>query len=300
MAARFTVLASGSSGNASLLHADGYGVLLDFGLGSRTIAGRLATRGLAWRDVHAALLTHTHTDHWSDTTLAYLLRLRIPLYCHSTHADALARQSGVFLALHAAGLVVHYEAGRALPLGPTLLGLPLPVSHDAEETFGFRFEGGRSLFGATWALGYAADLGCWDDELARALANVDLLALEFNHDEHMQRTSGRPARLINRVMGDRGHLSNRQAGQMLRAVVSATTNDCLRQVVPLHLSRDCNRPELAHAAALDVLQASGAEADIIISSADAALPSLLLGPEIRRTRRVARQAPPPARGDACA
>ncbi len=301
MAARFTVLASGSSGNATLVQADGYGVLLDFGLGPRVLAGRLAARGLSWHNVQAALLTHTHGDHWHEITLAHLGRLGIPLYCHPAHADDLARYSDSFHALYAAERVHTYEPGRALDLGPGLHGLPLPVEHDSGATFGFRFEGGRGLFGPTWAIGYAADLGCWDDTLAQALADVDLLALEFNHDEHMQRTSGRPYRLIRRVLGDQGHLSNRQAGGLLGEVLRGSSHHSLRYVVPLHLSRECNRPELAFAAAREALTACDKRADIHISSADIPGPTLMLGSDApaRRTRRPRRPAPP-ASGEACA
>jgi phosphoribosyl 1,2-cyclic phosphodiesterase len=300
MAARFTVLASGSSGNASLLQTEDGGVLLDFGLGPRVIAGRLAARGLSWRDVHAAVLTHTHSDHWHDTTLAHLLRLRIPLYCHPSHADTLADQSEVFPVFFAAGLVRTYQSGEALELGRGLHALLLSLSHDSDETFGIRFEGGQSLFGPSWALGYAADLGCWDDGLVAALANVDLLALEFNHDEQLQRDSGRPYFLIRRVLGDRGHLSNRQGGELLRAILKATGHDSVRQVVSLHLSQQCNRPALAHAAVSDALTDCGSSADIHISSAAAPLPTLVLDREGRPARKPRRRSPPLARGDACA
>ena len=90
MAARFTALASGSAGNAFLIEADGFGVLLDFGLGPRMLAGRMAARGLSWRNVGVALLTHTHGDHWRETTLVHLGRLSIPLCCHPSHAELLA------------------------------------------------------------------------------------------------------------------------------------------------------------------------------------------------------------------
>ena len=198
MTARFTALASGSAGNACLIEDNGCGVLVDFGLGPRTLAGRMAARGLSWRNVDFVLLTHTHSDHWRETTLVHLSRLSIRLGCHAGHAELLSSQSDGFNALYAAGLVDCYSTDRAIDLGPGLTGLPLPVEHDAGETFGFRFEGGRGLFGPSWALGYAADLGCWDNELARSLADVDLLALEFNHDEHLQRTQ-RSAAIFDRA-----------------------------------------------------------------------------------------------------
>jgi phosphoribosyl 1,2-cyclic phosphodiesterase len=265
MAARFTALASGSAGNACLVEADGFGVLLDFGLGPRTIAGRMAARGLSWRQVGLALLTHTHGDHWRETTFVHLARLGIPLCCHASHAECFVGQSDGFATLHSAGLVRFYEACRPIQLGPGLVAVPLPVSHDAGETFGFRFEGGHGLFGPGWALGYAADLGCWDNELARSLADVDLLALEFNHDEHLQRTSGRPQYLIRRVLGDRGHLSNSQAAELLTGVLGESVHTRPRHVVPLHLSRECNRPELAETAAHDVLQRVDRPAGVAIA-----------------------------------
>lgn len=286
MAARFTALASGSAGNACLIEADGFGVLLDFGLGPRTLAGRMAARGLSWRDVRVALLTHTHGDHWREMTLVHLAKLRVPLCCHASHADELANQSVGFGALHAAGLVRTYRAGVAIDLGPGLTAVPLPVSHDAGETFGFRFEGGHGLFGPGWALGYAADLGCWDNELARSLSDVDFLALEFNHDEQMQRTSNRPEYLIRRVLGDRGHLSNRQGGDLLARVLGESKYVRPRHVVPLHLSRECNRPQLAESAARESLAAADGPAEVVLAPQHEPGPTLTIaGPAAKNRRR---------------
>ena len=291
MTARFTALASGTAGNSCLLEADGFGVLIDFGLGPRTLAGRMHARGLSWRNVNLVLLSHTHTDHWRETTLVHLARLGIRLCCHAAHAEALAGQSDGFNALHAAGLVTTYMAGRSLNLAPGLTGVPLPVEHDAGEAFGFRFEGGSGLFGPGWALGYAADLGCWDNELARSMADVDLLALEFNHDEHLQRTRGRPPYLIERVLGDRGHLSNRQAQQLLVKLLAESMHTSPRHIVTLHLSRECNRPNLARNAARDALAATGRAAEIVVASQDDPGPTLAITGSPRERQRQTRRKP---------
>jgi phosphoribosyl 1,2-cyclic phosphodiesterase len=82
---------------------------------------------------------------------------------------------------------------------------------------------------------------------------VDLLAVEFNHDVRMQRTSGRHPRLIARILGGNGHLSNEQAAQLVEAVRERSAARRLKQVVQLHLSRQCNSPALARAAARRVL-----------------------------------------------
>src|SRR5262245_66357528 len=86
MVAQFTVLASGSSGNASLLQGDGFGVLIDAGLGPRRLSERLDEAGAGWRRVHAVILTHVHGDHWKERTLVHMQRQGIPLYCHVQHA----------------------------------------------------------------------------------------------------------------------------------------------------------------------------------------------------------------------
>jgi phosphoribosyl 1,2-cyclic phosphodiesterase len=253
MAARFAVLASGSSGNASFLQADGFGVLLDVGLGPRELAGRFASAGFTWQQVNAVLLTHTHGDHWKERTFAHLVQRKLPLYCHRGHHDVLTRYSQNFNLLCERGLVRDYDPEQELTLAPGLTCRPLPVRHDAGPTFGFRLSGSPDLFGPSWTLGYVADLGCWTADLVKALVGADVLAVEFNHDERMERSSGRPAHLIARVLGDHGHLSNAQAADLLRAVLRHSEPGGLRHVVQLHLSRHCNKPALALTAAQRVL-----------------------------------------------
>src|SRR6187399_1951418 len=110
MAFRFSVLASGSAGNASLLQVDGFGLLLDLGLGPRQVATRLTTVAASWKDIHAVLLTHTHGDHWNERTLAQLWRRGIPLFCHAGHFPALLAYSESFGRLQAGRLVRTYDA----------------------------------------------------------------------------------------------------------------------------------------------------------------------------------------------
>jgi phosphoribosyl 1,2-cyclic phosphodiesterase len=241
-------------------------VLIDAGIGPRAIATRLADAGASWRAVRAILLTHTHDDHWCHSTIDQAARLRVPVYCHAAHVTALAAASPAFARLKTDGLVRRYEPDIELHLPGGVRATPLAVSHDGGPTFGFRLAGDTSLFGPAWSLGYAADLGTWDDALAAALAGVDLLALEFNHDVELQWSSGRPEALVRRVLGDQGHLSNAQASALLRAMLSTAPPAVPRQVVQLHLSRECNRPELARAAAQAVLDELGQDVEIHTAS----------------------------------
>jgi phosphoribosyl 1,2-cyclic phosphodiesterase len=256
MAVRLAVLASGSSGNSTYLEADGFGLLIDAGLGPRQLAARLAAVGASWPKVHAAILTHTHGDHWNDRSVGHLLRANIPLYCHAAHHEQLLKFSPSFTTLADAGLVRGYNENRDLWLTPGLRCRPLELHHDSDPTFGFRLDGGGP-HGATWSFGYAADLGCWLPAQADTLANTDVLALEFNHDEDLERASRRPAELIQRVLGNYGHLSNDQAASFLTAILDRSEPGQLRHLIQLHLSRECNRPLLAQQAARKALPLAG-------------------------------------------
>ena len=246
MSLRFCVLGSGSSGNASYLEADGFGVLLDVGLGPRRLARGLADAGATWDRVRAVILTHTHGDHWHRKTFGHLLKRRIGLFCHYRHAESLSFCEA-FADLVDAGLVTTFEMNQPLAVGP-MRGLPFAVPHDDNPTCGFRVEGGDAS-GATWALGYAADLGSWSEKIVRQLCDVDILALEFNHDVDMERASRRAPMLIDRVLGDHGHLSNDQGAAPVREVLRRSGPERTQHLMLLHLSRQCNHPRLARAAA---------------------------------------------------
>jgi phosphoribosyl 1,2-cyclic phosphodiesterase len=290
---RYTVLASGSGGNASLIECGGFGVLIDVGLGPRQLASRLVSRGLSWAAVQAVLLTHTHSDHWKDPTLSHLLRRRIALYCHPSHHTVLRTYSALFGAMVSAGLVHSYDPEQPLQLTPDLVCRPFAVRHDGGATFGFRFESARDLLGQSLALAYAADLGSWNEELVQLLSDVDLLAVEFNHDVGMQHASGRTPRLIARVLGDEGHLSNDQAAALLRAILERSTPGRLRYLVQLHLSQECNRPGLARDAARRVLDELRSGAELHTASQDTACSSLSLHAIPQRRSRPPRPGPQP-------
>jgi phosphoribosyl 1,2-cyclic phosphodiesterase len=277
MPMRFTSLASGSSGNSSLLESDGFGVLIDTGLGPRQLNARLASFGASWRHVHAVLLTHTHSDHWNDRTLAHLRRQHIPFYCHAEHHGQLELLSGAFGHLRDAGLVRPYEIDQEFLMSPSLRCRPFPLRHDGGVACGFRFQGPTDLFGDPCSLAYAADLGSWHSELARLLSDVEVLALEFNHDVVMEQNSGRSPHLIARVLGDEGHLSNEQAAALLQESLSHSPNGRLQHLVLLHLSRHCNKPSLAQDAARQVLRHSHPHVTIHTAQQDCTGLPIVLG-----------------------
>lgn len=270
MAVRFCSLASGSSANAGLLMSGELGVLIDCGLGPQALAGRLAEAGTSLSSVRAVVLTHTHGDHWKARTLDALYQHEIPLYCHPDHLNGLGYAFTELARLEDAGLVRPFADGVPFGVEGRVTVTAFRVSHDSRPTFGFRLEDRTSLFEPAWAMAYASDLGTWGPFEVERMANVDLLALEFNHDENLERKSGRPRHLITRVLGDEGHLSNRQAADCARAVLAASIRDPFRHLVLLHLSRHCNRPAIAEAFAEHALRQSGSSARVVTATQDRA------------------------------
>jgi phosphoribosyl 1,2-cyclic phosphodiesterase len=286
---RMTVLASGSSGNATLVEAGGFGVLLDCGLGPRELTARMQAVGASWQAVKAVVLTHTHTDHWNRYTLEHLRRLSIPLIAHPEHHQALAAVPQ-YDPLARAGLVRDHLPFVPLQLGPELTLRTVPVPHDSDPTFALLLDAG-DLRSPAWSVGLASDLGRVPDEAFDLLAGVDVLAIEFNHDEVMERASRRPQFLIDRVLGDFGHLSNRQAAEAVAALAGADEPGGLAAVIQLHLSRDCNTPELAATAGRAALRQVRSNAVLITAGQFQPSPSVPLTRRsgVRRSVKVSRR-----------
>jgi phosphoribosyl 1,2-cyclic phosphodiesterase len=276
MAVQFAVLASGSRGNATLVRSGGAGLLIDLGIGPRALAQRLESVGASWDHVGSALLTHTHGDHFDDLALATLSRKRIPLYCHEGHRPGLEHLAG-FQALCAGGLVRHYDDRPFL--SPTGLGIePVELCHDGGPTFGFRIEARLGRGRRAVAIGYLADTGCWTPKMADGMAEVDLLGVEFNHDVEMQRRSRRPPALIARNLGDWGHLSNRQGADFVSAVLDRSGRGAVRHLVLLHLSQQCNRPDLALKEARAAIRGTGRRVAVHAAQQAPAHPNLWVEP----------------------
>lgn len=229
--AAICVLSSSSRGNCSaLLLGDGTRrsvILIDAGLSPRRTRKFLDQLGLGGLPISAILLTHLDYDHWHQAWRDSLDD-RTTVYMHARHRER-ARSDG---RLHDRTAVFD----SALDLAPGVTVEPLLMEHDDLGTAVFRvsFDSGRTL-------GFATDLGRPSDELVSHLSGVDVLAIESNYCPRMQAASDRPEFLKRRIMDGSGHLSNAQAAATVRAIGPR------EHVVLLHLSRDCNTPDLAAA-----------------------------------------------------
>jgi phosphoribosyl 1,2-cyclic phosphodiesterase len=240
------VLGSGSSGNCTVVRTGRSAILIDAGLGPRTVKNRIAELGIKLADIQAILLTHLDTDHFRPTWFRAMLDGQIKLLCHRRHVKELyehrVTEPGELdaRALHRAGLLeVIDDRPFTLSLrhASALAVTPLNLAHDREGTVGFRIDAGSA------SLGFATDLGRVPPKLIDLFTDVDLLALESNYDEPMQLASPRPAMLKNRIMGGSGHLSNHQAFEAICRIIQRSTR-LPRHVVLLHLSRQCNCPAI--------------------------------------------------------
>jgi len=274
MPLQFSVLASGSRGNATLVKVGAAGLLVDFGLGPRALERRLASVGSSWNDLRAVVLTHTHGDHVDGATLGRLTKCGIPLYCHEGHLRGLRRLEQM-PRLEESGLLRTFDERPFLT--PDGLRIePIELSHDGGPTFGFRVEGRGERRTRPVSLGYLADTGVWSSANADALGDVDLLGVEFNHDVELQRQSGRAPYLIARNLGNRGHLSNAQGAALVEAVLVRSSPGVMKHLVLLHLSEQCNRPDLAVKAARSAIRGSGRRVMIHAAEQGIASPNLLI------------------------
>jgi phosphoribosyl 1,2-cyclic phosphodiesterase len=274
MAVQFAVLASGSRGNSTLVCGRGTGLLIDVGIGPKILGERLESVGSSWSRIASVVITHTHADHIDTATFNELARRGVTVHCHEGHREALASDPG-FKKLEASAAVRCYDDHPFLVSNGLRLE-PIELSHDGGPTFGFRIEASSERREPAVAIGYLADAGCWSDEMAECLAGVDLIGVEFNHDIELQKASPRPDFLIERNLSDEGHLSNVQGAELLRAVLARSHHGAPRHVVLLHLSEQCNHPDLAMEAAQLALESAGRDAQVHIARQTHASPSILL------------------------
>jgi phosphoribosyl 1,2-cyclic phosphodiesterase len=222
------VLASGSSGNATYVASGSTRLLIDAGLSARQTEARLAMIGVSLDSVSALCVTHEHGDHTAGI-LRLHRRTSAPVYANAGTIEALERASSLGIAWQV------FTTGQSFRVGDLTVH-PFSVPHDSYDPVGFAIEadgGGR--------VGVATDMGVATVLVRERLRDCAAMVVEANHDEQMLRDADRPWSLKQRIAGRQGHLSNRQAGELVAELAGTVT----RVVFLSHLSSDCNRPEAA-------------------------------------------------------
>jgi len=274
MSFSFCVLASGSAGNCTLLqlgdpdHALHHAgtpakpgqVLIDAGLSPRATAKALHAFGCRLTDLRAVLLTHLDSDHFHGGWVKVFRERRIPatLLLHHRH-----RNVAWSMGLNVDCVVLFNDF---LTIDGTIVH-PIMLSHDALGSVGYVIEH------AGLRLGYATDFGRASEGLLDRFTNLHALAIESNYDRRMQQESSRPSFLKHRIMGGAGHLSNEQC---LEAVLEIEGGSALSHLALLHLSRECNCPNLVRD--LYARRAPHLVDRLTVSSQTAVTPTLAIRP----------------------
>ena len=219
------VLASGSSGNCTYVECGGDALLVDAGLSARRTRRCLAACGLDERKLRGICVTHEHSDHTAGIARLHE-QLGVPVFANTGTARAVKN--------------VPADGWRCFVTGsPFTVGAfrvePFALPHDAIDPVGYRIRCGGV------GIGIATDLGMATTLVRGMLRGCRLLVLEANHDEELLRDARRPWSLKQRIISNQGHLSNRSAA----ALAAEVAGDTLETIVLAHLSRDCNREDLA-------------------------------------------------------
>jgi phosphoribosyl 1,2-cyclic phosphodiesterase len=245
MSIELCILASGSTGNCTVLRTPAGIVLIDAGIGPRVAAQRLEGTGVTLADIAAICLTHLDRDHLTTSWFNTCIARQIRLHCHRSRVDDLLRVVSYTdpppdKLARFQSLIESFD-GKPFEPVPGLHMRPIHLAHDQTGSHGFLIEchGCRA--------GYATDLGRVPDALLEHFDDLDLLALEANYDPDMQLNSARPWFLKQRIMGGHGHLSNDQALVAVKTILNRSKSRRRRlpnHIVLLHRSQQCNCPRL--------------------------------------------------------
>jgi phosphoribosyl 1,2-cyclic phosphodiesterase len=197
----------------------------------KTVAG-LNQLGVDGKDLDGILITHEHADHING--LGVMCRkFGIPIYATKGTIEAIKQVSS--LGAIDEGLFNEIKADEKFVLKDIIVN-PMKISHDAAQPVAYRFKQGDKH------MAVATDLGTYDEYTIDCLQGMDALLLEANHDINMLQVGPYPYYLKQRILGNKGHLSNELSGRLL----SRLLNDNLKTVFLGHLSKENNLAELAY------------------------------------------------------
>lgn len=224
-------IASGSSGNCIFVASDHCRLLIDAGLSGKRIEEGLNEIGWKTPEMDAILVTHEHADHIKGLGVI-ARRYGLPMYATGGTIEWIREH-------HAIGDVDETLFQKIVPEVPfeirDIRVLPVSISHDAAEPVAFRLQCGKK------SAAVLTDLGTWDHRILEHMQGLDVLLLEANHDVRMLEAGRYPYPLKQRILSDRGHLSNEASGHLLEQLL----HDNFQKVLLGHLSKENNYPQLA-------------------------------------------------------
>ena len=221
---RAIILGSGSKGNSTLLIGNNKKILIDVGFSYPKLLMNLESYGYKPSDIDAILITHTHKDHIAGLS-TFVKKNHIPVYTNSLMQKELSKlisEDDMIL------------ADEDFSIDEFSIEL-IHTSHDAPGSVGFLIKNNNS------SLVYITDTGYINKKYLDKIINKNVYILESNHDINMLMTGPYPYVLKQRVLSDKGHLSNETCGTYLKELIGLDT----KEIVLAHLSEINNTPEIA-------------------------------------------------------
>jgi len=225
-------IASGSSGNCIYVGSDKTNILVDVGISAKRIENGLSSIDIEPDTIEGILITHEHTDHISGLGVM-ARRYNIPIYATLETVKAIKQIKSLGK--------IDEELFRIIKPDETfhindISVNPFSTSHDASNSVCYTMQSkGHKV-------GIATDLGKFDDYILSNLAGSNILMLEANHDVNMLMVGKYPYYLKQRILGDKGHLSNKTSADLLCKLMHSK----LKHIVLGHLSKENNYEELAY------------------------------------------------------
>ncbi len=241
---KFISFGSSSSGNCYYLATEKAQILVDAGVGMRTLKHSLKEKGLLLSDIDAVFITHDHADHIKAVgNLAHDYKL--PVYATEEVHRGINRNYCVTTKLTPEYVRV-IQKMQTTQIGDMRI-TAFSVPHDSSDCVGYRIETDEEVFLLITDVGHATE------GIQQEVAQANYIVLEANHDVSMLMDGPYPAYLKGRIRSGRGHLSNADSAQL----IAEHASPALRCVWLCHLSEENNHPELARKTYETVLREYG-------------------------------------------
>lgn len=235
MGLKICSLSSGSNGNCVFVSDGKTKILVDAGIAGKRISEGLCEIGERIEEISAIFVTHEHSDHIKS--IGVLARkYGISIYgTKGTLTECLYGKNRIGEVQFT--LLNHVKPEESVYVGDIKV-TPFRISHDACDPCAYTFEkDGHKV-------GFATDLGFFDDNIINHLSNSELLYLESNHDINMLEVGPYPYPLKQRIKSELGHLSNDDCARLLVKLCNDYDKK-VKHVILAHLSEENNFPELA-------------------------------------------------------
>ncbi len=219
------VIASGSKGNSCLITIDKINILIDIGISYKRLQESLNKNELTATDITAIFITHEHDDHISGLKV-FSKRHNIPIYVPLNTEDyfkTLLNKENI------------YTVEKENFIDNVVIST-IKTSHDSLGSNGYIIKSGDK------SLAYVTDTGYINQKYLTKLTNHHVYIMESNHDEELLMNSTKPHHLKQRILSDKGHLSNYSSANYLKKIIGNNTT----HIILAHLSEENNTEEHAH------------------------------------------------------